>query len=1014
MYRSMMTDEAVALAQATLSSIGEGVVSTNMEQKIIYMNEAAESILEIKAEAARGKDFGQIVSLWDAANGTRVESPIKEVLSGEKIKGLKNNTVLRTGGENEKYISATFTPISDLNSEIRGAVVTIRDITRLKKLEIENLNEKNNLKMMFDYADVGMVTIDRDYTITQINDTALQYLNRKREEIVGTAFTSSFPCTDGVINGYRCGKGPFCKNCNFCKAVSMAFGHGIRSGNIEQQKTPSSSGDQREYWFRISVAPMSFNFSTYSLITLTDITESKNKEKTIIEARDSCRNILDQIPSLIWQTDRKLACTYANKVWLDFYGKSLEEALDFGWYESIHPEDLQKYIDIREKAMKGREYFQSEIRIRGKDGAYYWCIVAHAPYYNLQGEFEGYLASILNIQKRREAEEKLERYRTMFISARDIVIMMEPDGTIMEASKSALEAYGYTKRELGGMNIRNIWPDCFLARERMERSRQKEVFIEAVHKRKDGSTFETEVRTQLVNIGERKILFSIIRDITERKITEREIRISQERAEAANQAKSEFLANMSHEIRTPINGMTGMIDLTLLTELTDEQKENLVTAKACAGSLLNIINDVLDFSKMEAGKMSIEYRDFDIKGMMQELVKLYTVRVEEKGLSLKYSLQEDIPRYLNGDLGRLRQIIDNLMSNAVKFTNKGYVSLEISKTGESQGMLELLFKISDTGIGISEHNLSSLFTSFHQVEHSFTKKYGGTGLGLAIAKRLVEIMGGTIEVKSKEGEGSSFFFQLKFREGIPVASTKRNMPEMRKANNPLEILLAEDDEINQMVTGTMLKKWGHKVELAHNGKEAVEMFKDKKYDIILMDIQMPEMNGFEAAQKIRKMEADRRHTPIIALTAYALEGDKERFLKMGLDGYLPKPVNMDMLFAMVEKSSYPEGVYLDKNGEIKYLSRREKEKSSPKTEELLKELSGNIKGLGKAIEGWDFEEIEKTAHQIKEQAISTGLDVLKDICFKTELSARKEEMENVEKNYQKMKEELTIIREQLA
>ncbi len=1011
-YR-MMCDEALALAQATLSSIGEGVISTNMDHKIIYMNEMAESILEISASQATGKDFDQIVRLWNVQSRIEIESPLKDVLNGEKIKGLKNNTIIRTDKGHEKYISATFSPIVDQKSVVKGAVVIIRDITRLKNLEIENLNEKNNLKEIFDYAAVGMVVLDRDYIITQINDTALVYLEQSRENIVGNFYGNSFPCVSRIYN-YQCGKEPQCAYCEFRRAVRRAIEEGIETGSIEQKKAVVCNGLEEEHWFRISTAPLLINSSKYCLVTMIDITENKNKEKEITDARDTCKNILDQLPSLIWRTDTEFACTYANKVWLDFYGKSLEEALDFGWYESIHPDDLPRYNEIREKAMKNQEYFQPEIRIRGKDGAYYWCIVAHAPYYNLNGKFEGYLASILNIQEQKEAEENRERYRMIFDNARDIVIMMDLNGRILEANKSAIETYGYLKDELIGMDINKIWLNSTAIREQIKKSVQKQIFLEAVHRRKDGSIFVSEVSTQLINIGEKQILFSIIRDITERKRAEEELHVSRERAEAANRAKSQFLASMSHEIRTPINGMTGMIDLTLLTELTKEQRENLITAKACADSLLNIINDVLDFSKMEAGKLSIDEKNFDLKELTEELLKPYTLRVKEKGLFLKYTVPDNIPRYLVGDPGRLRQIIDNLMGNAVKFTNQGFINFEISKTSEADGIVELLFRISDTGIGISEDNISSLFTSFHQVESSFTKKYGGTGLGLAIAKRLVEMMGGSIGVESSKGNGSSFYFFLKFKEGNLAVSTERKAPETKKTDNPLMILLVEDDEVNRKVISKMLKERGHRVEFAYNGKEAVDLFQMKKYDIILMDIQMPEMNGVEAVKNIRIKEKSGSHIPIIALTAYALKGDEENFLKAGMDGYLSKPINMSGLYEEIEKSCYPRGARLDSNGEVRYCTYSNRNEVAHKTEELLKKIPLKIIELDHAMEEQNFNRIERIAHQIKEQAIEADFINLKDFCFKLELSARKEEMDTVKKYFLEMKEEYYYIKQRFV
>lgn len=412
--------------------------------------------------------------------------------------------------------------------------------------------------------------------------------------------------------------------------------------------------------------------------------------------------------------------------------------------------------------------------------------------------------------------------------------------------------------------------------------------------------------------NEADILNMALMDITEEKETQEKLSKAIKDANAAYHTQSEFLANMSHEIRTPINGILGMLQLTLMAEdLQDDYRDNLVTAQNCADTLLRLINDILDFTKLESGKYKIRIDDFDIYEVIENTVSVQVPIANDKGLTLDYNIVPNMPKILKGDAQRIEQVLNCLLSNAIKFTSTGGVRVKVAFMDEAPNKIILRMAVVDSGIGIAEADKDKLFKRFSQVDGSNTRKYGGSGLGLVITKQIVELMGGNISVQSKEDVGSTFIVE------IPLEVVERQKEEevekepsvfAIQGKKRVRILVAEDEPVNQMVIGKLLGMAGYSYDIADNGQIAVELFQKKKFDIALFDVQMPVMDGLEAVNIIRSYEKinDLKRTPIIAVTALAMFGDKERILEAQFDDYIAKPYSINDIAEMIDKYTEKE------------------------------------------------------------------------------------------------------------
>jgi PAS domain S-box-containing protein len=526
------------------------------------------------------------------------------------------------------------------------------------------------------------------------------------------------------------------------------------------------------------------------------------------------------------------------------------------------------------------------------------------------------------LRQKLEHEAALEqRYRDLFENAKDMIYSHDLNGRLTALNRAGEEITGYSRDKALAMTMRQL----VAPEERQKAAEWTELLLggaaapnfELKIIAHNGQQRTLEVSPRLVyHAGCPVGVEGIARDITERKRVQQELQRAKEAAEAASRAKSEFLANMSHEIRTPMNGIVGMTELALDTAPTPEQRDCLETVKSSAASLLKVINDILDFSKIEAGKLELERVGFGLRECLERTMRPLALRARQKGLKLSWQVPPEVPDQLIGDAGRLQQVLINLIGNAVKFTEQGEVAIEVTGDHPSSGAEThvVQFSVRDTGLGVPADKQSLIFEAFAQADGSMRRRYGGTGLGLAISSQLVSLMGGRLWLESQPGRGSAFHFTARFGLGAlldpkgettqaSLADPAEAQPggQGAQASPRLHVLLAEDNAINKKLAARILEKRGHLVSVAANGREALAALEDQTFDLILMDLQMPEMDGFEATAAIRSKQKDTgRHVPILALTAHAMKGDRERCLAAGMDGYLSKPIQAQELIRTVE------------------------------------------------------------------------------------------------------------------
>ncbi len=877
-----------------LASTEVGTVFLDAELRVRKFSPAITSFLKLLPQ-----DIGRPID--HIAYALTPHSQFLEHLRSSLSEGVKFEKEVRVGPD--QWVLKRILPFRTERGTVDGVVLTFTDISAIKLAQraVEELNSELEGKVVertralaesearvrdyIENAGQGFWQVGPDRLTNDVNPTLCRMLGYERHELLGRSplafaapeslplFTAQMTKIDqSVHRNYEITLRH--KGGHPIPVLFHATTHRDRSGEID---------------------------SAFAFVT--DLSEQKRADEERLKLQRMIEASLNEIYAFTTDT---LTFAYVSPSALRNLGYEMEQM------RAMTPVDIKPEMDDQTfratvapllSGMEGQLLFQTVHR--RADGSDYPVEV------HLQlvpdGERQLFLAMIYDISDRKAAEEALAMARHVLDKTADAIFWSDEEGRFVYVNDAACDSVGYRRSELLTMRVTDIdrshGTDKFEDFVQLLR-KDRAATIETVHTRKDGGSFPVELVVNLMKHGGRRYLCGFARDITLRRQTEESLRQAKEAAEAATRAKNQFLANISHEVRTPLTGIMGMSQLLHLTPLSEEQLEYLQNLDSSSQSLLVIINDLLDLTRIEAGKVHLEQSLFRPRQLAEEVLQVHGATAQRKGIALGLKLEDTLPPRLKGVPQRLKQVLHNLVGNAVKFTDQGTVTLSLQGERQEGETLWLRCSVRDTGIGIPSETLARLFTPFTQADSSISRLYGGTGLGLAICRRMTELMGGSIEVESTPGVGSCFTILLPVQTATDAATAPSQLPDasLRWSGEPLRILLAEDQTVSRNFATRLLERLGHQVVPVEEGAAALAAWQQQPFDLILMDVQMPGMDGLAATAAIRAAEAAGRSTvPIIALTAHALTGDREHLLSAGFNGYVAKPIDLELLLAEISR-----------------------------------------------------------------------------------------------------------------
>ncbi len=901
---------------------------------------------------------------------------------------------------------------------------------------------KNIYQEIFEYMNKGLAVFKvfndgENFEFIEYNRAAEAIDGKTREEVLGRELTEVFPVA---------------RELGFVELLHEVYKTGKR---IHKPLSFYSHGNN-SFWREIELSKLPDGNILYIYSDLQNQVKTvKNTEMNLFTSEEIIEK--SPFPKEIINIDGRII--YVNPAFEKITGYSKEECkgmrAPFPWWPEDKKEDMvQSYM----RAL-AEDDVENEMKLINKAGEEFWAQIKNTRVtYN--GEIKYYLSYWYDITDRKKAEENLFKNEMekrlildSIVSALNIYDLKEERNIYV--NKPYTDITGWTKEEINAMGQKYLdyfHPDDLpsLLKHIKEVGESKIDTVKSHEyrfKRKDGEwiwllthdkPFERDENGNVT-----KVIGSFI-DVTERVKAVQALKFSEKREKEANKAKSEFLANMSHEIRTPLNGVLGFTDLLMTTQLDDNQRQYVKNIQNSSIVLMDLINDILDFSKIEAGKLELENERFDLKDLLEKTVDIVRLKTQNKGLVLKRNFSPDVPAEIHGDAVRLRQILLNFLSNAIKFTEKGHIELKVillEKDPETR-KAEILFSVRDTGIGIEKAKISSIVEEFSQEDSSTTRKFGGTGLGLAISKRLIEKMDSELIIDSVKGKGSEFAFKVSFNYSEQITDeiqeAKKSIETDKKtartkskiSDRVITVLIAEDNKLNRELLIRYLSQSGSfKVYEAKTGREAVEIFARKKscIDLIFMDIQMPEMDGYRASQEIRRIENEGKQVPIIALTAKAVKGEETNILNAGMTEYLTKPLRLADLSRTIKNyfqfaKSMENKAFSERNPKssqkddiIAFL--RSMSLTDKEIRQILVEYEKNFAEqmplLEEAVNNEEMGEIEWFSHALKGTSANIGNLKIAQVLTEINHAAKKGEKSKIKDLFEKMKTLYETLMEQI-
>ncbi|HEY6062571.1 MAG TPA: PAS domain S-box protein, partial [Chitinophagaceae bacterium] len=830
------------------------------------------------------------------------------------------------------------------NSSEKLILLSIEDITeRVTSRRKIEASEKRYSMMFMQSPFAFSVMKGKDMVITLANDS-IKKIWGKGKEIEGKPLLQVLPeLKDGPVPAL----------------LDQVFTTGIPYFGYEALIPLQRKGKLEDVYFNFVYQPYLEADETISGVAVIayEVTTEVSVQKRIEESEKQFRQMAELMPQKVWTSDADGNKNYFNKTLLDYAGMSFEEIKDQGWELLIHPDDWGENKKKWQESLDTGKDYEAENRLLRKDGKYLWHLTRAIAIKDADGKIKKWVGSKTEIQEQKEQNKELENAvekrtselsaankeleqknlqiteareklmsdysRSLIEASLDPFVTISADGKITDVNKASILITGLERDKLIGTSFSNYFTEPEKAQQAYLQAFEKGFVADypLTIKHKNGDLKDVVYNASVYKNDKGNILgvFAAARDVTvqnriAKDLTEAiefaemttviavEAKTKAEEAshiaEDAVKAKQQFLSNMSHEIRTPMNAIIGFTKVVLKTELTAKQREYLMAIKLSGNALIVLINDILDLAKVDAGKMTFEEIPFKISSSVSAMMHLFETKIREKNLEFIKEYDESIPGVLLGDPVRLHQIMLNLVSNAVKFTSKGKITVSARRLADVDDESVIIeFAVSDTGPGIAENKTEKIFEKFHQASSDTSRLYGGTGLGLAISKQLVESQGGHIQVKSKIGEGSTFSFTLRFKKTDAEADIETELLEVDSEDKNIHVLVVEDIALNQLLMKTLLDDFGFERDIAANGKIAIEKLQDNTYDIILMDLQMPVMNGLEATEYIRnKMNST---IPIIAITADVTTVDLEKCKAAGMNDYIAKPIDERLLYSKI-------------------------------------------------------------------------------------------------------------------